>query len=49
MVGFRNITAHDYQKLNLEIICSILERKPGGFRRIVTCLSCRRNLEPRMF
>ena len=49
MVGFRNIAVHDYQKLNLEIVRSILERILGDFRRSVVCSSCRSNFEPRMF
>jgi uncharacterized protein YutE (UPF0331/DUF86 family) len=45
MVGFRNIAAYDYQKLNLEIVCLILEGNLSDFRRSVTCFSCRRNIE----
>ncbi len=33
MVGFRNIAMHNYQKLNLDIVRSILERNLGDFRR----------------
>ena len=47
MVGFRNSAAHDYQKLNLEIVRSILEGNLSDFRRSVTCLSCHRNVELR--
>lgn len=32
MVGFRNIAVHDYQKLNLEVVRSILETRLGDFR-----------------
>ena len=33
MVGFRNVAVHDYQKLNSEILKSILENHLGDFRR----------------
>ena len=33
MVGFRNIAVHDYQKLNREMVRSILERILGDFWR----------------
>jgi uncharacterized protein YutE (UPF0331/DUF86 family) len=33
MVGFRNIAVHDYQKLNLDIVKSILEKHLDDFRR----------------
>jgi uncharacterized protein YutE (UPF0331/DUF86 family) len=49
MVGFRNIAVHDYQKRNLEIVRSILERILGDFRRSVTCRSYRSNIEPLTF
>ena len=32
MVGFRNITVHDYQNLNLEVVKSILENHLDDFR-----------------
>lgn len=32
MVGFRNIAVHDYRKLNLEIIISIIENNLNDFR-----------------
>lgn len=32
MVGFRNIAVHDYRKLNLEVVRSILESRLGDFR-----------------
>ena len=35
MVGFRNIAIHDYQKINLEIIKSILTTKLKNFEEIV--------------
>jgi len=33
MVGFRNVAVHDYQKLNLDIVKSILEKHLDDFRR----------------
>ncbi len=33
MVGFRNIAVHDYQKLNLSVVKSILEKHLDDFRR----------------
>lgn len=33
MVGFRNIAVHDYQKLSLDVVKSILERHINDFRR----------------
>ena len=33
MVGFRNIAVHDYQKLNLDVVKSILEKHLDDFRR----------------
>lgn len=35
MVGFRNIAIHDYRKLNLEILRSILHSRLGDFREFV--------------
>lgn len=32
MVGFRNIAVHDYRKLNLEVVRSILEHRLGDFQ-----------------
>ena len=32
MVGFRNIAVHDYRKLNMEIIVSIIENNLNDFR-----------------
>lgn len=32
MVGFRNIAVHDYRKLSLEILRSILDTRLGDFR-----------------
>ena len=32
MVGFRNVAVHDYQKLNLEVVKSILENHLDDFR-----------------
>lgn len=33
MVGFRNIAVHDYQKLSLDVVQSILEKHLDDFRR----------------
>lgn len=38
MVGFRNIAVHNYQKLNLAIVRSILEDRLDDFRRFITIL-----------
>ena len=35
MVGFRNIAVHDYRKLNLEIVRSIIETRLEDFRALV--------------
>lgn len=35
MVGFRNIVVHDYQKLNLEILESILDERLVDFKKYV--------------
>jgi uncharacterized protein YutE (UPF0331/DUF86 family) len=32
MVGFRNVVVHDYQRLSLEVVKSILEDHLNGFR-----------------
>ena len=32
MVGFRNIAVHDYQKMNVEVLRSILDRRLDDFR-----------------
>lgn len=34
MVGFRNIAIHDYQKLNLDIVRSVLSERLGDFGRL---------------
>ncbi|MHB8742019.1 MAG: type VII toxin-antitoxin system HepT family RNase toxin [Sulfuricaulis sp.] len=33
MVGFRNIAVHDYQKLSLDVVTSILDKHLNDFRR----------------
>ena len=33
MVGFHNIAVHDYQKLNIDVVKSILEKHLDDFRR----------------
>lgn len=35
MMGFRNISIHDYQKLSIPILKSILENQLNDFRRLV--------------
>jgi len=37
-VGFRNIAIHDYRKLNLDILRSILDECPDDFRDCCRCL-----------
>ena len=37
MVGFRNIAVHDYQKVNLEIVRSIITTKLSDFDRFIEC------------
>lgn len=32
MVGFRNIAVHDYRKLNIEIVRSIIQKRLADFR-----------------
>ncbi|NOZ10107.1 MAG: DUF86 domain-containing protein [Gammaproteobacteria bacterium] len=36
MVGFRNIAIHNYQKLNLEIVRSILDKRLDDFRQFAS-------------
>ncbi|MGB3684137.1 MAG: DUF86 domain-containing protein [Rubrobacteraceae bacterium] len=38
MVGFRNVAIHDYQKLRLEILKSILENHLDDFRDFTTAM-----------
>ena len=38
MVGFRNIAIHDYQKIDSEILMSILENHLDEFREFVAVL-----------
>ncbi|MFI5343509.1 MAG: DUF86 domain-containing protein [Chlamydiales bacterium] len=38
MVGFRNIAVHDYQKLNLEIVRSILENHLSDFQEFIKAI-----------
>lgn len=35
MVGFRNVAIHDYQKINLEIVYSIVEKKLNNFEDLI--------------
>ncbi len=46
MVGFRNIAVHDYQKLNLEIVRSILENHLNDFRAFSSVIVGRENRRP---
>ncbi len=36
MVGFRNIAVHDYQKLNMDIVVSIIEHHLSDFESFIT-------------
>ncbi len=36
MVGFRNIAVHDYRKLNLDIVRSVVETRLGDFREFTS-------------
>lgn len=38
MVGFRNISVHDYQGINLTIVKDILEKHLVDFREFARCL-----------
>lgn len=38
MVGFRNVAVHDYQKLNVGILKSIVEHKLGDFEKFYTVI-----------
>lgn len=38
MVRFRNVAVHDYQKLRLEIVKSILENHLGDFRDFASAM-----------
>ncbi|MGB3680999.1 MAG: DUF86 domain-containing protein [Rubrobacteraceae bacterium] len=44
MVGFRNVAVHDYQKLSLEVVKSILENHLDDFRTFSSAIVSR---EPR--
>lgn len=43
MVGFRNVAVHDYQKLNLEVVKSILENHLNDFRVFASEMLKRQN------
>jgi uncharacterized protein YutE (UPF0331/DUF86 family) len=45
MVGFRNIAIHDYQKLNLEIVRSVLSQHLADFEVYGQCLLALRENE----
>jgi uncharacterized protein YutE (UPF0331/DUF86 family) len=38
MVGFRNVAVHDYRKLSMAILRSILDKRLGDFRQFSKCL-----------
>lgn len=38
MVGFRNVAVHDYRKLSMAILRSILDKQLGAFRQWSKCL-----------
>lgn len=46
MVGFRNVAVHDYQKLRLEIVKSILENHLGDFRSFAATILSREAERP---
>lgn len=37
MVGFRNVAVHDYQKINLEVLRSILDHHLVNFETLIDC------------
>lgn len=39
MVGFRNIAVHDYQKVNLKVVKSIIEKHLVDFTELIDCIS----------
>lgn len=41
MVGFRNVAVHDYQKLSLEVVKSILENRLDDFQAFATAILSR--------
>lgn len=46
MVGFRNVAVHDYQKLRLEILKSILENHLNDFRNFAAAILSREAATP---
>ena len=46
MVGFRNVAVHDYQKLNLEVVKSILENHLDDFRAFSSAMINRETGSP---
>ena len=38
MVGFRNITVHEYQKVNLDIVQNIIEKRLKDFHLYIECV-----------
>jgi uncharacterized protein YutE (UPF0331/DUF86 family) len=46
MVGFRNVAVHDYQKLSLEVVKSILEDHLNDFRTFAAAILSREAERP---
>lgn len=46
MVGFRNVAVHDYQKLSLEVLKSILENHLNDFRAFAAAILSREAERP---
>lgn len=46
MVSFRNVAIHDYQKLNLEVVKSILENHLNDFRAFSSAIINREAQRP---
>lgn len=46
MVGFRNVAVHDYQKLRLEVVKSILEDRLNDFRDFAAAILSREAERP---
>ena len=38
MVGFRNIAVHEYQKVNLDVVRSIIEKRLDDFHLFIECI-----------
>jgi uncharacterized protein YutE (UPF0331/DUF86 family) len=46
MVGFHNVAVHDYQKLSLEVVKSILENHLNDFRAFSSAIMSRETRRP---